>query len=158
MNVHKQHQGMTLVEIMISVSLIALIFVVAIPLVSLGIRSKENAACASKLRRAVAAFEMYRSEMGRYPPDQVVPSQTSIPAMANYFSDLSIDWWGDETELGGRWDWDIGYHDFAASLSIWQPSASEKQLIEFDRLIDDGDLDTGKFRKVSTQYHYILEN
>lgn len=150
-------KGMTLVEILLAVTLIGLLTALLIPAVNLAVRSRENARAASRLRRAVAAFEMCRSEQGGYPPDQIVPGQTAVPVMTPYFNDLNIDWWGDATPLGGRWDWDIGYHGFAASLSLWQPDVSQKQLTEFDRLIDDGDLSTGRFRKVSTQYHYILE-
>jgi hypothetical protein len=73
-----------------------------------------------------------------------------------YFPYFKINWWGAATELGGRWDWDVGYHGFAQSVSIWNPIASPEQLVEFDRLIDDGNLATGLFRKVGAQYHYII--
>jgi prepilin-type N-terminal cleavage/methylation domain-containing protein len=151
------NRGMTLVEILLVVTLIGLLAAFLIPAAITAIRHKENAQCASLLRRGVAAFELYRSEMGGYPPDQSVPSQTTVSAMADYFDGLNIDWWGAATPLGGRWDWDIGYHGFAASLSIWNPTKSAAQLTDFDRLIDDGNLATGKFRQVGTQYHYILQ-
>jgi type II secretory pathway pseudopilin PulG len=148
---------MTLVEILLVVGIIGLLAALLVPTVNVAIRNKENAQCASRLRSGVAAFELYHSEMGGYPPDQVVPSQTTVAAMADYFSSLNIDWWGEATSLGGRWDWDVGYHGFAASLSIWNPTKSAVQLTDFDRLVDDGNLATGKFRKVDSQYHYILQ-
>lgn len=148
---------MTLVEIAIAIAIIAMLAAFLIPAFNVALRHRQNAECASHLRRAVAAFELYRSEMGGYPPDQVVPTQTTVAAMADYFSSLRIDWWGETTSLGGRWDWDIGYHGFAASISIWKPTVSTAQLTEFDKLVDDGNLSTGKLRLVSTQFHYILE-
>ncbi|MGE4489554.1 MAG: type II secretion system protein [Kiritimatiellales bacterium] len=150
--------GMTLVEVIIAVSIIGLMAVMIVPAVQHSVRSRQNSRCASQLRRAIAAFELYRSENGAYPPDQNVPGDLSVSGMNPYFDDLGIDWWAEETELGGRWDWDVGYHSIPASISIWKPTASAKQLLEFDRLVDDNDLATGRFRKIETQYHYILEN
>lgn len=150
---------MTLVELILVVSLLAMLSVLMVPAINMMIRNRQNTQCAVKLRAAVEAFGLYASETGSYPQDQVVPSETTVAEMdAYYFPYFDIDWWGEETELGGRWDWDVGYHGFAQSVSIWQPTASTKQLQEFDRLIDDGDLGSGRFRKVETQYHYILED
>jgi type II secretory pathway pseudopilin PulG len=148
---------MTLVEIVLAVSLISMLTVLLVPAVNLAIRSRENARCASQLRSAIALFELYRSEMGTYPPDQNVPGDLTVTGMADYFNSAGMDWWGETTELGGRWDWDLGYHGYTASVSIWKPTASRKQLTEFDGLVDDGDLASGRFIQVSTQYHYILE-
>jgi prepilin-type N-terminal cleavage/methylation domain-containing protein len=149
------NSGMTLVEILLVVTIVALLAAFLIPVVQKAIESRENSLCASHLRTAVAAFEMYRSEMGSYPADKT-PSVTP-PEMADYFADLRIDdWWSDTTELGGNWDWDNGYN-FKYSVSISSPTRSTDQLTDFDRLVDDGNLSTGKFRKVGNQYHYILE-
>jgi type II secretory pathway pseudopilin PulG len=119
------------------------------------IRSRENAQAASKLRTAVMAFTLYRSELGRYPADKT-PGQIP-PEMTDYFYEFNIDdWWGSPTELGGGWDWDNGYH-FKYSVSISAPTKSSDQMTDFDKLVDDGNLSTGKFRQVGTQYHYIIE-
>lgn len=151
--------GFTLVEILLAVAIIGLLAALTVPTIDLTRRSRENAQAASKLRRAVAAFEMYRSEMGRYPADRnpgVIP-----PEMVGYFAELNIDdWWSSATELGGGWDWDNGYN-FKYSVSISAPTKSEAQMKEFDSLVEKpgegGDLSTGFFRKVGVQYHYILE-
>lgn len=153
----KDRGGMSLVEVLIAVALIGMLSVLLVPAVNLAIRSRENARCASQLRSAVALFELYRSEMGSYPPDQNVPGDLSVSGMEDYFNSAGIDWWGETTDLGGRWDWDLGYHGYTASVSIWKPTASARQLEEFDKLVDDGNLASGQFIQVSTQYHYILE-
>ncbi len=146
--------GMTLIEVVMVASLIGLLAAFIIPAVKLALRSRENAQVASKLRQAVAAFELYRSENGMYPADKnpgVVP-----PEMVSYFSDMKItNWWSSTTELGGNWDWDNGYN-FKYSVSISNPTKAD-QMTEFDQLIDDGNLSSGIFRRVGTQYHYILE-
>jgi len=152
-------RGMTLVEVLMVVVIIGLLAALIIPAFNLALRSRQNAECASKLRTAVTAFEMYRSEFGSYPADRtpgVVP-----PEMTDFFAALNIDdWWSQSTELGGSWDWDNGYN-FKYSVSISAPTKSAAQMQEFDKLIekpnDGGDLSTGNFRKVGTQYHYIIE-
>ena len=148
-------RGMTLVEILLAVTIIALLSAFIIPVVNVAVRSRENAECANKLRTAVEAFELYAAETGGYPDDQT-PGVTPPEMAAYYFPYFKIGWWGDTTELGGNWDWDNGYH-FKFSVSISAPTRSEAQMTDFDRLIDDGDLSSGNFRKVETQYHYIIE-
>lgn len=149
-------EGMTLVEVLMAVVIIGMLAAILIPAVRFAMQTRRNAEAATMLRTAVQAFEMYRSEQGHWPPDQIVPGQTTVPLMEDhYFPYFGIDWWGDETPLGGRWDWDVDYN-FAVSVSIWRPTASQAQLRRFDRMIDDGDLSTGRFRRVGTQYHYIL--
>lgn len=148
--------GMTMVEVLMVVVIIGLLSALLVPAINLAIRGRQNAECARKLRTAVQAFELYAAEVGSYPADRypgVVP-----PEMAGYyFPYFKIDWWDSASELGGGWDWDNGYN-FDFSVSISSPTASAEQLAEFDRLIDDGNLNSGNFRKVGSQYHYILED
>jgi type IV pilus assembly protein PilA len=154
MNGSSSKSGMTLIEILITASIIALLAAFIVPAVSKAIERRENALTASHMRIAINAFDLYRSEEGGYPPDKtpgVIP-----PEMVDYFNDLGIDWWAEQTDIGGHWDWDNGYH-FAYSISIASPTASADQLEELDALLDDGDLTTGDFRKVGVQHHYILE-
>lgn len=149
--------GMTLVEIILTVSIIGMLAAVMVPAFQAAMRGRQNALCARKLQIAVQAFEQYALETGGYPPDQVVPGQVTVPAMEAYFFPyFKMDWWGATNELGGRWDWDVGYHGFAQSVSIWNPTVPDEQMMEFDNLIDDGNLATGTFRKVGSQYHFIV--
>lgn len=147
--------GMTLVEILMTVGIIALLSAVLIPVGISALRHRQNAQAASKLRTAILAFTTYHSEMGSYPVDQargVIP-----PEMAGYFAEFKIDtWWTSPTELGGNWDWNKD-NFFKYSISIAAPGKTTDQLTDFDKLVDDGDLSTGKFRKNDVHYHYILE-
>jgi len=147
--------GMTMVEILLAVGIIALLTGFIIPAVNMAVRNRENAESAYKLRTAIAAFELYASETGSYPEDRTPGVEP--PEMEDYyFPYFKIDWWSDDTALGGKWDWDNGYN-FKYSVSISAPTKSQTQMTEFDELIDDGDLSSGNFRKVGSQYHYIIE-
>jgi prepilin-type N-terminal cleavage/methylation domain-containing protein len=145
--------GFTLVEMILAVSLIGLLAVLMIPAVNQAVRSRQNAECANKLRTAVQAFELCKAETGAYPMESTAAELTDY-----YFPYFKIDWWDKETGLGGHWAWEVNSDGIAFSVSIRAPTASEKQLKEFDRLIDDGDLDSGTFRRAGNTYHFIVEN
>jgi len=156
MRTHKQ--GMTLIEILITVSIIGVLAAFIIPAVAKANEHGDNARVASKMRIAINAFELCKGENGSYPPDvnrAVVP-----PAMSDYFADLGIDWWSDYNELGTKWDWDEG-NNFAYAVSfVTDPGVSlpEDQMKDFDALLDDGVLTTGHLRMVTAgRYQYILE-
>ena len=149
--------GLTLVETLIAVAIIGVLATaVFVPAVTMALRCRQNAECAHKLRMAVTAFELYASETGGYPPDRQAGSIP--PEMADYyFPYFKIDWWSDDTELGGKWDWDVDQNGFHFSVSINEPTRSQPQMEEFDQLVDDGNLATGNFRKAGAKYHYIIE-
>ncbi len=150
----KQQKGMTMIELVMVVTIIGLLSAILVPVTKKAIEYKENSQVAHKLRTAIQAFELYRSEEGFYPPDKN-PGITPV-GMAEFFDYFDIDWWAETTEIGGKFDWDKGYH-FAYSVSIHAPTKSQSQLEDFDKMIDDGDLSTGDFRAVGNHYHYILE-
>jgi prepilin-type N-terminal cleavage/methylation domain-containing protein len=149
--------GMTLVETLIAVAIVGVLATaVFVPAVTMSLRCQQNAECTHKLRTAVAAFELYASETGGYPPNRQAGSVP--PEMADYyFPYFKIDWWSDDTELGGKWDWDVDQNGFNFSVSINDPARSQPQMEEFDQLVDDGNLATGNFRKAGAKYHYIIE-
>jgi len=80
--------GMTLVETLIAVAVVGVLATaVFVPAVTISLRCKQNAECAHKLRTAVAAFELYASETGGYPPNRQAGSVP--PEMADYYSPIS---------------------------------------------------------------------
>lgn len=149
--------GMTLVETLITVAITGLLSALLGAAVHQAIQCRRNTECARKLRTAVAAFELYAAENGRYPAES--PSGTVPPEMASYyFPYFQITWWASGTELGGCWDWNASQDGIAFSVSITEASGSEKQIAALDRLVDDGNPDSGNFRKAGAKYHYILKN
>jgi type IV pilus assembly protein PilA len=149
----QRRAGFTLVEIAIVVALISMLALIAIPAFMRTRRGSQNTRFISDLRAAVGAFEMSFLAHNQYPPD-VTPGV--IPAgMADYLAKIA---WTRSTPIGGQWDWDNGQFGFKAGVSVYFGSAmDDARLTEIDAKIDDGSLSTGRFRKRSNGYIYVIE-
>lgn len=78
-----------------------------------------------------------------------------MPKMANY---IDPDVWGKTTALGGTYNWEgpDGYP--YAGISIFEATASQKDLELLDSMLDDGDLTQGIFRQTPNgRYTYIID-
>ncbi len=154
-----QKAGMTMVELLMVLGIIGALAAILIPGVTLALQYRANAEVANKFRVAMLAFEQYHAETGEHPPNNW---GAAPPVMAGYhFPYYKIDWWTETTAIGGRWDWDE-YSSVGAYISIANPTASQAQLQRLDRLLDDGDLETGKFQKGvhsgwPNDYSFIVE-
>src|SRR6266550_4152495 len=146
--------GFTLVEIMIVVSVIALLAVMALPSFLRARQQAQNAKFMNGLRVASGAFELYAIEHNAYPADV---SRGVVPAgMATYFG-ATFDW-TKPTPIGGNWDWDYMVFGFTAAVSVVGTTASVQQMTDIDAKMDDGDLSTGQFQDMGNgRYSYILE-
>ena len=152
----RKNAAFTLVEIMIVVSIIALLVLIALPSFLHAREESQNAKFINALRVASGAFQLYATEHnGSYPTE--VRRGVISPEMQTYFGP-TFDWTA-PTPIGGVWDWDYNkFAGFTAGVSVDKPSATIDQLIEIDSKIDDGDLSTGHFQRVIAQrYTEILE-
>jgi prepilin-type N-terminal cleavage/methylation domain-containing protein len=154
MGIMRRDAGFTLIEIMIVVSIIALLAVIAMPSFLRARENAQNAKFVNGLRIATDAFQMYATENNAYPPDvnrAVVP-----PGMALYFGSM-LDW-TKPTPIGGNWDWDYQVFGFTAGVSVVGSSADVTQMTAIDAKIDDGNLSTGGFQKTAEgRYTSIIE-
>ena len=146
--------GFTLVEIMIVVSIIALLVVMALPSFLRARENAQNAKLINGLRVATDAFQMYAVEHNTYPADVnrgVVPS-----GMAQYFGPTFN--FTATTPIGGNWDWDYQQFGFTAGVSIVGSGVSDARMQQVDAKIDDGDLKTGGFQNTAAdRFTSIIE-
>ena len=150
----RRNAGFTLVEIMIVVAIISLLAVIAVPAFMRARQRSQNAKFINALRVGSDAVQIYATEHNAYPPDVnrgIVP-----PGLASYL-DPTFNWTG-ATPIGGRWDWDFNVSSVKAAISVVEPAAGVEQLQAIDQQFDDGDLQTGTFRQVSSdRYSCIIE-
>ncbi len=136
-------RAFTLVEIMVVVVIIGLLASIAIAAFSRVREKTENSTVANDLRTFTAAFEQYSLEIGSWPPDGsagVVP--TGMEDRINGSA------WRRGTPGAGRFDWERGTFGVTAAISLFGCNFTDTRLAQVDALIDDGDVNTGRFRRV----------
>ncbi len=150
----RRNSAFTLIEIMIVVSIIALLAAIAVPAFMRARQQAQNAKFMNALRVATAAIEQYAIEHSRYPVDAnrgIVPT-----GMENYLG-KTFDWTA-PTPIGGQWDWDFRVFGVTAAVCVVNPTVGTQQLEDLDSKFDDGDLNTGRFRTTAPErYADIVE-
>ncbi len=146
-------RGFTLVEIMIVVGIIGVLLLVAIPAYRNVSHRARIILYIRNLKTIVAAFNMYAADNDTFPPDTnpgVKPD--GIEEYLNKFN------WDISTPLGGKWDWDNQASGIKLGISVVGDGFDSVSFIEVDQRIDNGDLDTGSFRRMAAnRYTFILE-
>jgi type IV pilus assembly protein PilA len=149
-----RHRGFTLVEIMVVVVIIGLLAALAIPAFQRIQRASQNTRILNDFRVYAQAFETYNTEFGAWPASAgagVLPVEMA--------GRIKSDTWQLTTEIGGNWNWDTDTSGITAGISITGFTCTDAQLAEIDARIDDGNLATGRFRKVQpSQVMLILQD
>jgi prepilin-type N-terminal cleavage/methylation domain-containing protein len=135
-----RNAAFTLVELMIVVSIIGLLLAIAIPKYNNYKLNAKVARTAAEMRGLSAAFVAFKAGTGVYPID----SHLVLPPGMEDFINPAI--WANETPLGGHYNWEGPDFYPYAGLAILNPTAPPRAITTLDQMLDDGDLNTGRFR------------
>jgi prepilin-type N-terminal cleavage/methylation domain-containing protein len=145
--------GMTLIEIVMAVSIIAVLTAIALPAFQHARSEVQVTRFVNDLRKAAESFEQFALEKSSFPPEadrSVIPEgmQTYLPRMR----------WDGPTPLGGWWDWEGNRFGVQAGISCVTPRAAESEFLKVDTRLDDGDLQAGRFLRLRPdRYTYVIE-
>ena len=144
--------GFTLLELMLVVGIIGLLSTMAIPNFVRMQKNARVARTATEIKGFATAFVAYKAAYGEYPPD----SHIVLPPGMDTFIDPGA--WGAETPIGGTYNWEGPDFYPYAGISLFNSTAASWQIDLLDTMLDDGDLDTGSFRRgTGGRPTYVIE-
>ena len=148
---------MSMVELMVVVLIISMLFLAGVPAYQRIQRKARAAAVVNDFRVFGGVFQSYAHEKGAWPaeagPGVIPPGLTT--------ADLQSDAWTRTTPTGGKFDWEYNQTHpggtspggrWRAALAITGTSDAPltidgAMMQEIDDSLDDGNLETGNFRK-----------
>lgn len=135
--------GFSFVEIMIVVSVIAILAILSMPALERARQSTLVAAFANDIRQFTSAVDAYSVHQGKYPPD-ALPGEAD-EKLKEY---LPLNFMESQTPIGGQWDLDMdGIARKKAAVGVGNLTNPDMELIvRIDFAIDDGNIVTGNFR------------
>lgn len=150
-------RAFSIVELMVAVLIISLLFAMAVPTYQRIQRKARATTVVNDFRVFGAAFQAYAHDKGSWPAEAaagVVPAGVSK-------QDIPTEVWSRSTPMGGKFDWENNQAHpggtspggkWRAALAITgttdAPLIIDADLMEeIDEALDDGNLDSGNFRK-----------
>ena len=146
-------RGFSLLELLVVVSLIAILSGLALPAFREHRRHANVAATAQDLRNFADAFFAYLTDHEDFPID--VPLGVIPPGMEELLAGSAFT---GRTRLGGYYNWEGPNHYPYAGIAIEGPTASAEDFQMLARMLDDGSLSSGRFRITPNgRYTFIID-
>ncbi|MFN4243024.1 MAG: type II secretion system protein [Tepidisphaerales bacterium] len=146
-----RRRAFTLVEILIVVIILGILAAIVVPQFASASTDSRNSVVARNLQSLAEQFLLYEARHGVFPED-AYPGQLP-PGMAGMVDPA---FFAQPTPIGGQWDWDFNQFGVQAAISIHLPARTAIEMAAIDRLIDDGDLQTGRFRADNDRYLFVI--
>ncbi len=146
----------TLVEILIVVVILGILAAVVIANLSGASEPARQGSFVYELKYFVDQAEIYRARTGQYLPDG---GSGTLPAGFEDYVDAED--WENGTPIGGVWDTEFNDNGVTAALGVHfngqGQTRDDAYMTQVDALFDDGDVNTGVFRKLAgDRYYYVM--
>ncbi|MEM7405125.1 MAG: prepilin-type N-terminal cleavage/methylation domain-containing protein [Pseudomonadota bacterium] len=153
-SVTSRQRGFTLIELMMTVAIIGILASIAIPAYSDYTTRARLTETAVQLGHWGREFSRWAAMEGGFPND----SHIVLPPEAA--SDLAIDnaTWLAETAVGGNWNYEGPDQYPYTGIAILGATEPVRTIQMLDKILDDGNLTSGKFRQTDNgRYTYIID-
>lgn len=147
-----KQDGFTIIELLVTMAILSILAGLSLSMLRDYRERAGVAAVATELKSFVNAFMAYYADHEEFPPD----SHITLPAGMEKFIPSRL--WAEATPLGGQYNWEGPDNYGYAGISIFNHTAPERVILILDRMLDNGDINTGKFRVMSNgRPTYVIE-
>lgn len=149
-----QRRAFTLVEILIVVVILGILAAIVVPQFADAATATRQSAFATDIKTWAEAATRYQAETGEYLEDS---ASGDFPAGWDAYANREQ--WENGTVIGGLWDFELNSFGVRSSFGVHfngvAPQSDEFMSV-IDRIVDDGDLATGVFRKLAADRFYFI--
>lgn len=154
MTTRQRRTGFTLVEILIVVVILGVLAAIVIPLFADASEDTQKIVFAANAKIFAKAAYLYMNDTGLLLEDS---SSGDLPAGWDTYVDVGE--WTSETPIGGVWDMEQNSFGMTSGFGVHfngVPNPGDTYMQEIDRILDNGDLNTGGFRKIAGDRYYMV--
>jgi len=151
------NRGFTLVEVLVTAAIIGILVAISIVAYADHLEKARIARVANDLKAFEEAFLDFLLDTGSFPPDSHLNAPYHLANGVGIEKYIPLNSWVSTTPLGGNYNWE-GLNNYPyAGISLFATTASIETLTKLDEVIDNGDINTGIFRKTpNNRYTYII--
>lgn len=149
-------RGFTLVEILIVVVILGILAAMVVPAFIGATEESRKGAFITDLKSLADAAEVVAARTGQYPADS--GSGEFPPELAGYIREAD---WTRGTPIGGVWDIELNENGVTSAVGVHFMNVAvpeDAYMEDIDARIDDGDLDTGAFRRLTdaSRFYWVI--